>query len=467
MRRPLAFRLAAVIALACAAGCTLVNSLDEVKPADDGSYKGSDRPDASIILVDAGPPPSVVDASDSGHPVGQAFSPLVVAADVEDDAGGLSPVLTVLDSATGHEVGKREAIWVSGIAHDGVRDLWYIFESTGYVVSGVSEGAKIHIRKLDTTTAAWTELSVYTTDYPAPLFYYDAIGVTNDRLSYVSQPTTDGSATFRLITVDTSDPTSPKASSEVPLLQQPKGVIATRGASGAGGNLTLLNVGSGTDCVTDDAGPGPTFTHCGVKLRHYQLTGTLPPTLTQQALVGSTSSFASVGYGSIICGGAPDDLLVLPGVGPTNGTQHVLSLDYLLSSNTTFDQTFAMSTGVGSPTLLRKLAVDQSRKIVFTVEGNNDTSVYATALSTNPVLQNTAKGALRHSGQSVYYDALSETVFAPFNQGESATFSPFKVVKGSDGSISLNVRGPGDWDAPADLRPNVLGIHQPAAENCQ
>ena len=79
------------------------------------------------------------------------------------------------------------------------------------------------------------------------------------------------------------------------------------------------------------------------------------------------------------------------------------------------------------------------------------------------------KVALRHSGQSVYYDPASETVFAPFNQGGGATYSPFRISGDSLAGLNLKERtgGPtGDWNPPTDVRPILLGIHAPTAETC-
>ena len=52
--------------LALAAGCSLVNSLDELKPADDGKFTGDTRPVApGVVLEDAGFGPTNVGSKDA------------------------------------------------------------------------------------------------------------------------------------------------------------------------------------------------------------------------------------------------------------------------------------------------------------------------------------------------------------------------------------------------------------------
>jgi hypothetical protein len=128
--------------------------------------------------------------------------------------------------------------------------------------------------------------------------------------------------------------------------------------------------------------------------------------------------------------------------------------------------TFKMA---NSPTLLRRAAVDESRRLIFIIEANNDTSVHAIPLNavdnTGVLLPDAVVTApLLHSGQQVHYDPISETVFAPFNQGDGHTFTPFRVG-GTPTAPTLKPRVD-DWDPPPDLRPVLLGIRQLETPNC-
>jgi hypothetical protein len=467
MRRSFRFSALGFAAVALAAGCSLVNSLDEVKPADDGKYTGDTRPAApGVVVEDAGfgPTATGVDA-ESEASTAEEFSPLVVGGEASDaDSGALTPVLAVLDSKTGREHGQRETMWVAGIAHDDLRDLWYIFEAPHYFVATQTETVKIHTRRLDLKTGEWTELSVF--EGP-PLVYYDLIAATRERITYVAHPVPgDAGVKNRLITLSTSDPANVVVSDDATLLDElPKGMTGTASLTGPGGNLSLMNVGTAKtpgDCEALDGGG----TRCKVRIRHYLVPNAGIPQALATTLVGGMSSFGVPGCASVTCGGGPDDVIVQPGVGPDNGIQTVTTADYVVGTETGSIK-FNMSTAVGSPTLLRRAAVDNPRRIVFVVEANNDTALYAIPLSG----AGAQKINLRHSGQSVYYDPASETAFAPFNQGEGKTFSAVKVSAGKDGADltlkdrlgSENVGG--DWDPPTDLRPNILGIRL-SGSNC-
>lgn len=472
MRR---FRLTALISVALAGGCSLVNSIDDVKPADDGTYNGVPRPDASVKLDEAG----TIQLQDSGGgdagQTGQPHEVMVVGGEVSvGDAGARSPVLTVLDPTTGHEIATRETMWVAGIAHDPDRDLWYIFEAADYFIAGpidggvTPSGVNLHIRSFDSAAGAWTERAVMKNI--APTTYYDAIAVTTSRVSYIAQPA-PGATVPRLVTIDTTNPASPAVIDTQALAIMPRGMVATRSTTGSGGYLTLMNVynaaadgpvTTGGACNTyNDAGIAA-YTVCTTTLRHYQLPNGGVPVLRdiQEVIPDGVLSSASPAYANVICNG-PDNVFVLPNGGPKAGTQSLYAFDY---TQTTMDGhvDFAMSTAVAVPSTLRKAAVDNKRRLVFVVETNSDTNVYSVSLADNSV----AKKSMRHSGQSVYYEPASETVFAPFNQGEGYTFSPFKV-SGTNTLAERASGASGDWNPPDDLRPFVLGIRDPSTETCQ
>ncbi|MFO0737404.1 MAG: hypothetical protein U0270_16050 [Labilithrix sp.] len=469
MRRSFRITSLSLVAVGLAA-CSLVNSLDEVKPADDGKFTGDTRPTPTVTVEDAGfgPTGPAVDAGQDAL-TAETFSPIIVGGEASIvGSGALTPVLTVLDAKTGQERGKRETMWVAGIGHDDARDLWYIFEAKNYLVTAPTETVTVHVRRLDTKTGAWTELSTY--DGP-PLVYYDALAVTNERISYVAHPASGGTKN-RLITLNTSNVNAtPVLNSDIELDDGlPRGMIATPSLTGPGGNLSLVYLGrSGTpDCEALDGGG----TRCKVKIRRVLIpNGGVPQLAASATAFGGMASTGAPGYGSVTCGGAPDDVIVMPGIGRNdqgvsqNGVQTVTTLDYSVTTETD-SFAFNMSTTVGPPTILRRVAIDNQRRIVFVVEANNDTALYAVPLRPNPAapVGTAQKINLRHSGQSVYYDPASETAFAPFNQGEGKTFSAIKVSGGKDGAaIALKERlskteTGGDWDPPTDLRPNILGL---------
>lgn len=436
-----------LLATALAVGCSLVNALDDVTPPRETAYTTTPKVDPPL--------------SDGGAADGDALAPgdhavLVVGgraveADADDELG--VAVLAVLDTANGHELGVRENMHVAGVVHDAPRDLWYIFEAPTYFIAGPSEVMKLHIRQLSAGTGAWTELS--STVVPT-LVFYDAIAVTNSRLTFMAHPAEAGGA-YRMVTLDTSNPAAPTTLAEQDVTTLPIGMIATRSGGGPGGQVTLLNVGVPADGDCPGAGAGL----CSAKLHRFLIPNGGVPKDLGTVLYGAMSTFGLPAYGSVVCGGGPDELLLLPK--PAAGPHDLTLLGYQ-STEGTVALNYAMATNA---TRLRRAAVDNARRVIFVVETNTDTNIHAIALGGGGA-GSTAKAALRHSGQAVYYDPASQTAFAPFNQGEGHTFSAFRV-NGTSTSLQLRERvapPEGDWGPPLDLRPVLLGIRDPATFNC-
>lgn len=463
------FRILSLVAVAVGvvAGCSVVNSYDDVKQPQETGYTAGPKTEAP--LAEAGPSttsdagtdaPSDASAPTTDHAV------LVVAGEIDSaDATDVRfPVLTVLDPNTGEEIAKRESMHIAGLAHEAERDLWYIFEAPSSFVTSPSDVVALHIRTFDAKTGAWTELSK--TDLP-PLFYYNAIAVTTKRLTFVAHAATDGGP-MRMITLDTSNPAAPTEVADnggVPLSTPPIGLVATPGGSGPGGRISVLNVGSNApDAGECEAGV------CSAKVRHFFLPNNGPPEELDPVLFGGMASFGVPAYASVVCKGQPDDVYVLPAAGTGAMTVHMFASDYSPSTGTggvyTGNLSFSMNAG---SSLLRRAAIDNVHRLAFVVEANTDTNMYAIPLDVVDAGRVPTKVAIRHSGQSVYYDPASETAFAPFNQGDGKTFGAFKVNVGSNGVIELTERvaGQGDWKPPADLRPILLGIHDPPSYTCQ
>ncbi len=437
------------LSLAVAAGCTIVNSYDEVKPRREVGY-GS-NPKVEEPLADAGGTTDPGDAQaedvvDSGPTTDHEL--LVVAGQVEQDGGAREAVLAVLDPITGHELGAREPMHVAGVAHEAARDLWYVFEAPSSFVTSPADVVKLHIRTLDAKTGAWTELS--NTIVPT-LFFYESIAVTNQRITFVAHPAEAGSPS-RLVTLDTSNPAAPQQLDSRDVSPTPSGMVAVPSGAGAGGQLALVNVGTAAagEC---EAGL------CNAKVKSFLIPNSGGVSELGTGLYGGMVSFGTVSYGTVVCGGGPDVLLMLPKSGAGPHTLHLLDYSQTPPApRSTVD--FTMNP---NSTLLRRSAVDNKRRVAFVVEANTDTNLHAIPLNGTKV----AKVSLGHSGQSVYFDPASDTVFAPFNQGGGHTFSAYKVSVTAANEIQLTARVAPEWDPPANLRPLVLGIRNPKAYACQ
>ena len=440
---------AVTFVLAVAAGCSLVNSFDEVTPPREAVYTSA--PKIDVPFVEGGAEASAP-AVDAGPAEDHALLVVGGVVEVPDAGERRDPVLAVLDAKNGHELGTREHFHVAGLAHDAARDIWYVFEAPTSFITSPADVVHLHIRKLDAKTGAWTELS----DTVVPtLFFYDAIAVTNQRLTFMAHPPEAGAP--HMITLDTSNPAAPILLDDRTIPALPVGMIATPGSAGPGGQVALVNTGTAAagEC---EAGI------CRAKVRRFLIPNSGQPQELGTFSFGEMTQFGSVSYGSVVCGGGPDEMFILPKGGP--GPHAIHLFDYL-STDGKQPSTFAMNP---NSTLLRRAAVDNERRIAFVVEANADTNLHAIPLDGLDGAGDggSVKAALRHSGQAVFYDTASQTAFAPFNQGDGHTFSAFKVTV-TAGAIQLKERSAppeGDWEPPSDLRPILLGIRNPPTFDC-
>jgi hypothetical protein len=250
----------ASLATLCAclgAGCSLVNSFDEVVLGSAGSAGnagsagdggsggtgggGSVGGSAGDGLTGGG---MGGDMSDAGS--FEAAGPLLVAAGVRRDPfGTLRRVLSVVDADNG-EVLDTEQLGVSGVVHDGATDLWYLFLADAYPAP--------RERPVDMQVRAW-ENGAWRTVASAPAIpppQPETFAVLNGRLAYASWKIGPDNVPVQAVTIlDTSDPT---AITEIPVpadvvqptdLENPiADLIGTRGrpndGAAVGGDLVLL-----------------------------------------------------------------------------------------------------------------------------------------------------------------------------------------------------------------------------------
>src|ERR1700677_399009 len=201
------------VPLASAAGCSLINAYDAVKeaPGDDSGTGGDDvtgddvttgSSDGTVASESGGSSGGGGEASSDVVTTGtDAISEATTAPEAAVDAGSpagavvigghvtgtTNYVLSVLDPATGNEK-NRTPMSVLGIAYEGTRDLWFIFDTgtaSGFPTTGTSP-VVLHVRTLDTRpggTWAWIELATLTV--PQPLSGEYIVPLVN-RLAYIS-----------------------------------------------------------------------------------------------------------------------------------------------------------------------------------------------------------------------------------------------------------------------------------------
>lgn len=233
-----------VLVAAATAACTVLNAFDDVKRATlDASTEASDVD----VVVDA--------ATDVVTDAGPAKGVIVVGGVLKED-GSQTPVLTALDPENGTELPMaRDKRLVASVQYDGLRDLWYVFESNGsthFPLPG--DLITLHVRRLDTHTGAWDELQ----SIQVPTIVASThVAVLRERLVYVAyQKDLDVRAGKALAVIDTSNPMQPTVvGSLTPLADEPIGLIGTRSSTSAGGSITLFHSSPIADAGGADAGP--------------------------------------------------------------------------------------------------------------------------------------------------------------------------------------------------------------------
>lgn len=432
--------------VAVAAGCSLVNSFEDVAPRSDGVYAQADGSTTDVAsLPDAATDSPGVDASDGGIASGGA---IVVGGRVEEDGGAFKYVLAVLDPATGKEIGTRENMVVAGIAYDGARDLWFIFESkSNDFVPGVDDQVVLHVRALDAKTGIWMPRAQL--DVPV-LQSYDSIGITRERITYVAYKSPDaGSPGREYVTFDTSNLADIKQLKSLAVDVTPFGAMASRSVGGFGGYVNYLRM-STTDC---DAG-----NICQMELLPVRIPNSGDPSLDAVVPLGYTTRFNVPSYG-VMPPPVDLDLVVFPRTSNDASAPSTIRRYDPINHN----EQQAPTDFVITDTNLKRAAVSTCGKMAFVVGTNSDLRVHAIPIQPNGGGTPTS-ASTGHSGQSVYFEPSTKTVLAPFAQGAGFDFSAFKLG-GTETAPTLSQRT-SDWTPPSDLRPILLGIREPLPISC-
>lgn len=454
------------------AGCSLINSFDDVKPASTGaggtSGSGGSGGGGGGTAGSGGT--SNVGGSDGGtvHPA--PTKGLIVLGGTDATSG----VLSVLEGGSAGDAGtvagtelKRESLatgaQVAGIAYDGAagRDDWFIFLASDFPAAP-DKVADLEIRYFDDATNSWSLISKKTTlPPPKP----GTFAVLNQRLAYLSYTIVGTTPVSSLTLLDTTDLknvqeiTVPTLSA-LPADAQLIGLLGARGAigdpTGLGGQLTVIYT---TGCMGG---------FCQLQILPITVGDSVAPSIPKSidTFLG-TPAFAS----TVI---QQRNYYALPQ--PTGTNLHFVSNDPrspdVLNSFNAPD----FATNLGGLTL------DECSSVALWTSVNDDTLVGVT-LGANLG----ANVALGWPGQLVHWDpfsaarvsatAHSGTVIATFNPKLAGTamtdagdggpqgpaLSAFTVTSnGTSVSIAPSTR----WAAPTDLNTNVMEVRFPVGFAC-
>lgn len=422
-----------------AAGCSIVNSFDDLKPLTDGTYGPSSQSGGDASTSEGPFTEGGADADAGAAPT----SALVVTGLVDTDSGAPPHVLTVLDPATGAEIAPREPMVVTAIRHDGVRDLWFIFESsTTDFAPGSGDKTFLHVRKFDLATRSWSELSKR--EVPVPQSY-DSVVVLTDRVGYVAyRPSDAGGTAVDFVTLDTASPANVGVLATQALTgSTPLGAMGVRSTTGPGGNVGLLRI----TC----AGPPPAL--CPLEILPVLVPNGGTPAIQAPVTVASISRFATPSYASLA--DLDRNVVVIPSADPADAAAPTSAVlfeprNHVAEGTPT---TFSFKDSV-----LRRAAVSECQRVAFVVGGNADLDLHAVPL-TGDGQGTTFKISTGHSGQSVFFEPSTSTVLTPFSQGAGFDLSAFRLG-GTKAAPTLTPRKKPDWNPPTDLRPILVGVRQ-------
>jgi hypothetical protein len=458
-------------------GCTVINSYDDLEPqkaADllDGSTGSPDtgtdattRPDAGGTTPDGGSADSGP-VDDGAIALAAAHGLIVVGGEANSDAGS-QLVLTALDPSTGSELPKaRKVLNVAGVFYDGIRDLWYVFESGGQGIFPLpTDPFFLHTFTIDPTSGQWTELGKFPI---GPGVSFATTAVVKQRLSYIAYGDglvdggvpSDGGSPFSLVTLDTSDPANVTVvGAPIPLAAGNTALVGTPSAVSAAGGVVAL----GSTAKVDGGATVATLTPVLIP-------GSGTPSPEVPIAAGPFANGQLIGFGTASINGTPEALVVSrpspPAVAPAT-----LSV-FDPSAN---DPTMALI-GAGTFTFadgnVKAPAFDACDQIAFVLGSNADLAVHAVSIAgigpaiggVYPTLT-AVSAATGHSGQAVYFEPYTKTVLAPFSQGDNFALTAF-TLSGTAAAPVLTQRQAPRWVPPPDLRPNFVGTKAPANDSC-
>jgi hypothetical protein len=355
---------------------------------------------------------------------------------------------------------------VLGVAYDGARDLWYIFDtgtSSAFPATGTSP-VILHVRTLDTRPGGtWGWLELATLIVPQPLSGQYVVPLV-DRLVYISTVAVDGSQGSQLTSVDTSaldvlvSDASATPITSVPLSFNPVGLVGTPPNAGVGGNVAILQNTS----MTGDASTGLfQFVTATIGINGISMGGAIP-------LGSAPNQQVLAGFGSAVVASEYSALFAIPFINGDAGVTCSLQQWTLNPAATGPEQAFA-TTGSRYDPIASTFC---SGGVAFLAEGVVSPSVsnivYAIPLSSgvSPVpgaytveSTNTVTG--------VVFEPYTSTVVATADVG-SDNFILGLQLGGTSTAPTLTNRGapPVSWSPPMDLVPTWVSVRQPSTFQC-
>ncbi len=463
--------LAALAAPASFIGCSLVYTYGDVKQDETSDDEGGmpPGPDSSMTTSkdggSDGPLQQQQPDAEAGTVKPQAGA-LVVSGVVKSEDGGYQYALSVLDPTSGTELSRTLGMAIVGIAYDGARDYWYLFEdktppeptNLAPFPPAATDPVVLHVKTLDTNGGGWTTVA----DMNVPTLYApNFIAPLVDRLAYLSFPAADAgtagdaSAQVVLTVIDTTTPGSPTIDTQDPLPFVP---LAMTGAppslSGPGGDVTLLqNTASGFSTPGD-------FQTYTAKLTGANLTLN---TAAATVLAPSQSSVETVGLGTYTKNG----IVGLAAI-PATADAGAAMIEYEPSTGAVTSSNIPSFTNLQAR--FQPIAISQCFGVAFVGEVFPGTDIFAVPLTGGG---NAADFGIGNSISNVRFEPYTSTLFASFNGGGGFELYALSLggtlSGGNDTAPSLNQRSALNqtlpWSPPQDLLPTLIEVKTPTSSS--
>ncbi len=456
--------------LTLGAGCSLINSFDEVKPlaapvgssgaagaagaaagsaGTGGSESGSGGGGSSAGSAGSGASTAGsggatagsggatagsggATAGSGGATAGAGGGPLTGAAVMSGLVPGTPDqrILTVLDMSTGAET-TREQLVVSGIVHDPFSDTFFVFESSTEPDPAPGDAVTLRARKLDMSTGKWLP-DLGSVSVPANV--RGSAVALHDRVAFLTYP--GGAGTKRgVVIVDTKDPAAMKVLPDTGMTlgaAETTAVIASPDATSTGGILGLAGI---TACNV-------TMKSCEASIQPVSVTDSGVTFLARKSI--GTYEY-TVGASMAFGAGNDQFIAAFPPASPAKGYVQRYTTTSLSKAGapTPFD---------ASGPALKALAYDACDDISFVSELTDQAIfVVPTDPAKPPALQSLGK-----PGQRVAFDHATRTVIVPYSLASQHFIRAFKLDP-TKPAKPLTERI-ADWKPPTDFEPDQTAV---------
>ncbi len=475
MTRNNALRIACVLALATAFGCSVINSFDAVKPASkDGGAGGSSGTAGTGGTSSGGTAGTDASAgaggtsgsggggtagtggtAGAGGSAGSAGTGGTAGSDAGPGKPGLvvvsgfngqgTAVLSALDPYTGKQIAAdTQTYYAKAIAYDAQRDIWFVFTTP---LGGTTT---LSVRTFDKSKKKWNVLQ--TLQVPRPRGA-EVVALLNQYILYASSIPQEASQPVEGFTV--LDITNPNAVTRVGAAQVaalPKtliGMNAWPATGGTGGGTATLIV-EGT-CSQQDGGT----LDCPIELTTARVdaNGNLTVDSAPYKQVEMIPQTSRPAFTSDHVSGLEADILILPPLF-SGDKGHVRTFSKFDHS----EQGSSIDFNIGGEQL-SAAAYDPCRDLVIATE------VATPSKQGIYVIPRTAGGTptsltLTTSAQSVFYEPYTTSVIRPFADKSNPQLTAY-TLGGDKTTPTLSPRTTPPWNPPP-LDPRLVVVESPA-----